>query len=152
MNLRIRRAKPEQADELTRIALAAKAHWGYPKRWLEIWTPQLTFSPDYFEENEGWVAIVKERPIGFYTLQEKNGNTTIENLWVLPEYIGKGIGKALFLHAVRLSRRRGNRTLQLEADPNAVGFYEKMGMHKVGEYQYEVDGQPRSLPIMELKL
>ncbi|MBN2118008.1 MAG: GNAT family N-acetyltransferase [Anaerolineales bacterium] len=153
MNLQILRAAPEQANELSRIALAAKAHWGYPKHWLEIWAPQLTFRPAYFEENEGWVAILNEKPIGFYTLQEANGNASIENLWVLPEFIGKGVGKTLFLHAVERSRQRGYETLQLEADPNAVGFYEKMGMHKIGEQRYpEMDCQPRSLPIMEMKL
>ena len=153
MNLQIRRANPEQADELTRIALAAKAYWGYPKHWMEIWAPQLTFSPKYFEENEGWVACVDEMPVGFYTLQEKDGTASIENLWVLPEFIGKGVGKTLFLHAVELSRQRGYETLQLEADPNAAGFYEKMGMHKIGEQRYpEMDGQPRILPIMEMKL
>ncbi len=152
MNLQIIRATPEQAAELTRIALAAKAHWDYPQRWLEIWRPQLTFKPQYFEENVGWVAVFNEGPIGFYTLQEKDGTASIGNLWVLPEYMGKGVGRALFLHAVELSRGRGNTVLQLEADPNAVGFYEKMGMNNVGEYSYEVDGQPRILPIMEMKL
>lgn len=152
MNLQIHRATPEQADELTRIALAAKTHWGYPQRWLEIWAPQLTFSPQYFEKNEGWVACVDETTVGFYTLQEKDGTASIENLWVLPKYMGRGIGKALFLHAVELSRRRGNTTLQLEADPNAVGFYERMGMHQIDEYRYELDGQTRSLPVMEMKL
>lgn len=152
MNLQIIRANPEQADELTCIALAAKAYWGYPKLWLEIWTPQLTFSSRYFEENEGWVAVLGERSIGFYTLQEENGNACIENLWVLPEFIGKGIGKALFQHAVELARQRGYEILQLVADPNAAGFYTKMGMHKVGEHQYELEGQPRRLPIMEIKL
>ena len=148
----IRRVIPAEADVLSQIAFAAKAHWGYPQRWLEIWTPQLTFSSEYFEKNEGWVAAVDEVLVGFYTLQEQSGIASIENLWVLPEYIGKGIGKALFLHAVELSRQRGYKILRLESDPNAVGFYEKMGMHKVNEHWYEVDGQPRILPIMELSL
>ena len=152
MKLEIHRATPEQAGELTRIALAAKAHWGYPQRWLEIWTPQLTFSPEYFEKNEGWVAAVDEILVGFYTLQEESRIASLENLWVSPEYIGKGIGKALFLHAVELSRQRGYELLQLEADPNAIGFYEKMDMHKVDEHRYEVEGQSRILPIMEMKL
>jgi ribosomal protein S18 acetylase RimI-like enzyme len=146
------RATPKQADELTRIAQAAKAHWGYPKRWLELWAPQLSFSPEYFEKYEGWVAILDQRPIGFYTLQEEDGNACIENLWVLPEFIGKGVGRALFLHAVEQSRQRGYEILQLVADPNAAGFYEKMGMYKVGEQTYELEGQPRSLPVMEMKL
>lgn len=152
MNFQITRATPDQAAELTCIAQAAKAHWGYPRRWLEMWAPQLTFSPQYFEENEGWAAVLDGRPIGFYTLQEEDGNACIENLWVLPEFIGKGVGKALFLHAVERSRQRGYTVLQLEADPNAAGFYERMGMHKIGEHQYELEGQPRSLPIMEMEL
>ncbi len=151
MNLQIYHAKPEQADELTRIALAAKAHWGYPKRWMEIWAPQLTFSPEYFEENESWVAEESGVPIAFYTLQEKNENAWLENLWVLPKFIGKGVGKVLFFHAVELSRQR-YRVLQLEADPNAMGFYQKMGMHKIGERRSEVEDQPRILPIMEQEL
>lgn len=148
----IQPARSEQADQLTQVALAAKAHWGYPERWLEIWKPQLTLSPEYFVEHEGWMAVAKETPIGFYTLEDRNGSAWLENLWVLPEYIGKGVGKTLFLHAVELSRERGYKTLQLESDPNAVGFYEKMGMHKIGERHSEVDGQPRVLPIMELLL
>jgi ribosomal protein S18 acetylase RimI-like enzyme len=148
----IHRAIPEEADILSQIAFSAKAHWSYPERWLEIWKPQLTFSPEYFEENESWVAVDGEKPIGFCTLQEKHGNAWIENLWILPEFIGKGIGKRLFLHAVELSRQRGYEILQLEADPNAFGFYKKMGMQAIGERQSEVEGQPRILPIMEMKL
>ena len=152
MDLQIRRVKPEQADVLTRIALAAKRHWGYPERWMEIWKPQLTFSPEYFEENESWVAEINNAPVAFSTLLEKDGSAWIENLWVSPECIGKGVGKSLFSYALDLSRQRGCKSLRLEADPNAVGFYEKMGMRKTGKRVSEVEGQPRILPIMELEL
>jgi ribosomal protein S18 acetylase RimI-like enzyme len=151
-DFQIRHAISKEATALSQIAFAAKAHWGYPKYWLEIWKPQLTFSPEYFEKNESWVAEIKGVSIAFYTLQEKNGNAWIENLWVSPEFIGKGVGKKLFLHAVGVCRQRGHETLQLEADPNAVGFYEKMGMYKIGERHSEVEGQLRILPIMEMKL
>jgi ribosomal protein S18 acetylase RimI-like enzyme len=70
----------------------------------------------------------------------------------MPEFIGLGIGKQLFRHALATARERGYKTLQLEADPNAIGFYEKMGMHKIHEHRSEVDGQPRFLPIMEMEL
>ena len=148
----IRRVLPEEANLLSKIALSAKAHWGYPERWMEIWTPLLTYSTKYFEENEGWAAVLDKKPIAFYTLQEKHGTAWIEDLWVLPEYIGQGVGKQLFLDAISRARERGYKTLQLEADPNAVGFYEKMGMHKIGERYSEVDGQLRILPIMEMDL
>jgi ribosomal protein S18 acetylase RimI-like enzyme len=150
--VKIRRARPDEADVLTQIALSAKAHWGYPERWMEIWTPQLTFSPEYFEETESWTAEIDHKPVGFYTLQEKDGKAWIEDLWVLPDYMGQGVGRQLFLDAISRASQIRYKTLQLEADPNAVGFYEKMGMHKIGERHSEVDGQPRILPIMEMDL
>ena len=152
MDLNIHRAKPEQAEALSLIALAAKGHWSYPERWMEIWKPQLTFSPAYFEQKESWVVETDHTPIGFYTLLEKDGSAWLENLWVSPEFIGKGVGKKLFLHAVALARQRGYERLQLEADTNATGFYEKMGMKKVGERTSEVEEQPRHLPILEIGL
>lgn len=148
----IRRADPEEAESLTRIALSAKRHWGYPERWMEIWTPQLTFSPQYFEENESWVAMDEAKPVAFYTLQEKDGSAWLENLWVLPQYMGKDVGRQLFLYAISRARELQYDIMQLEADPNAVGFYEKMRMYKIGERHTEVDGQPRILPIMEICL
>ena len=148
----VRRVNPDEAGLLTQIALSAKRHWGYPEQWMEIWTPQLTFSPEYFQENESWVAEIDGRSTAFYTLQGKDGIAWIENLWVLPEYIGQGVGRNLFLHAMARSLELGYKILQLEADPNAAGFYEKMGMRKIGETQYEMDGQPRVLPMMEIDL
>lgn len=148
----IRPAMPEEANILSQIAIAAKSHWNYPIHWMERWIPQLTFSPTYFDENESWVAEMDDEPIAFSTLQERDGNAWLENIWVLPAHIGQGVGKQLFRHALDRARERGHQSLQLEAEPNAVGFYEKMGMKKVGEHQYELDGQPRSLPLMEMDL
>jgi GNAT superfamily N-acetyltransferase len=148
----IRSVNPQEADNLTQIALAAKRHWSYPERWIELWTPQLTFDIGYFEKNESWAAEVDGKPVAFYTLLDKSGIAWLENLWVMPEFIGTGIGRQLFLHAMELARSRGYKMLQLEADPNAAGFYEKMGMHEIAEQRYEIDGQPRILPVMEMKL
>jgi GNAT superfamily N-acetyltransferase len=148
----IRRVFLEEADKLTEIALAAKRHWGYPERWISLWTSELTFGPDYFEVNESWAAVMDEEPVAFYTFLDKNGIAWIENLWVGPRLIGKGIGRLLFEHAIDLARQREYKIIQLEADPNARGFYEKMGMHQIGERRSEVDGQPRSLPVMEMEL
>jgi GNAT superfamily N-acetyltransferase len=148
----IRIAKLEEADALSQIAIAAKGHWNYPGHWMELWLPQLTFSSEYFEQNESWAAEENGTPIAFYTLQDRDGIAWLENLWVLPAYIGKGVGTQLFMHAVELARGRGYKILQLEAEPNALGFYEKIGLHRIGEHQYELDGQPRILSIMEMIL
>ncbi len=152
MTISIRLAKPQEADVLSQIAIAAKGHWNYPQHWMELWRPQLTFAIEYFEQYESWLAEAEGMPIAFYTLQDRDAIAWLDNLFVMPTYIGKGVGKQLFLHAVEVARGRGYKILQLEAEPNAIGFYEKMGMHRIGEHQYELDGQPRILPIMEMSL
>jgi len=153
MKINIRHAFPEDAHVLSEIAFSAKAHWGYPDHLMEIWRPDFTFSAEYFIEHENWTAELEGKLVAFYTLDEKDGNAWIENLWVMPEHMGKGIGKRLFLDALSRSRLRGYLILRLESDPNAVGFYRKMGMYKVGEVNRPIDEDPsRVLPVMEIKL
>ena len=41
--------------------------------------------------------------------------------------VGRGIGRRLFRCAAEHARATGARTLEWEAEPNALGFYEKMG-------------------------
>jgi len=148
----IRRGLPDDAATLSAIAFTAKAHWGYPEEWMESWRPQFEFSPGYFIEYESWVAVLDDTPIAFYTLQERDRDSWLENLWVLPEYMGRGLGRKLFLHAVARSRKKGFSSLRLKADPNAKGFYEKMGMHQAGVNRYDFKDVERILPIMEMKL
>jgi len=180
----IRRASPEDAEQLTQITIASKRHWNYPEKWIQLWIPELTFSPQYISDHEVWLAVEDETPVAYYSLKlqpviarsreaatkqspsmiqgllrreehppRDDGNDLwLENLWVLPEHMGQGIGKMLFQHALERSRSRGVFTLKIEADPNAQSFYEKMGAQKVSEHQYELDGQLRILPIMEINL
>ena len=80
MNINIRRALPEDADILSKIAFSAKAHWDYSKHLMEMWKPQLTFSDDYFIEHESWTVELDGEPIAFYTLEERDRNAWMENL------------------------------------------------------------------------
>lgn len=152
MNFEIIRGMPEHASILTKITLAAKRHWNYPEKWMQLWIPELTFSAEYISANEVWLAVADKISVGYYSFKQDDNSLWLENLWVLPEYMGRGIGRQLFEHALEKSRMRGASILKIEADPNAQRFYEKMGAHKSGEHQYELDGQLRVLPIMEISL
>ncbi len=55
--MKIVRAPAELAGSLSAIALAAKRHWRYPERWIEIWTPILTLTPEYVTANPTFAAI-----------------------------------------------------------------------------------------------
>jgi GNAT superfamily N-acetyltransferase len=148
--MNIRRALPEEADSLSQIALSAKAHWGYPERWMEIWTPLLTITPEFISSADVWAAEVNSELAGFYALIFVGQRASLEHLWILPAYMGKGIGRALFEHALARCREMQCQGLEIVSDPNAQDFYECMGAKKVGVSLGEVDGELRSLPIMEI--
>src|SRR3982750_2067476 len=88
----IRKATPEDSSTLTNIALAAKRHWGYPERWIKYWEADLTISPEFIERNEVYVADQDNEACGFYALCINENRAELEHMWVLPEYIGTGIG------------------------------------------------------------
>jgi GNAT superfamily N-acetyltransferase len=148
--LEIHRAQPGDADALTRIAFAAKAHWGYPERWMERWRDTLTITPEFIRQNEIHVATVEGEQAGFYALVGEGRRIVLEHLWVLPERMGAGVGRALFEHAVRTAASLGAGVVGIEADPNAEGFYRRMGARRVGEIVYEIDGQERVLPLLAM--
>ena len=150
--VQIRRAVPEDAEALSRIAFAAKAHWGYPERWMERWREGLTIAPGFVAGNEVYAAVAEEEPAGFYALVWDGSRMVLEHLWVLPERMGTGVGRALFEHALQKAVALGAETLGIEADPNAEGFYRRMGARRVGEISYELDGRKRVLPLLAMNL
>lgn len=150
--LTLERARADHAHALTEITMAAKRLWEYPEAWIQIWLPQLTISKEYINENETWLALLNDEPAGFYSLKQYEGIWWLDHLWVRPGAMGQGLGGFLFRHALMRCRARGVSILRIESDPNAQGFYEKMGAVKVEECHTEVEGQSRILPIMEIHL
>lgn len=149
--MQIVRAKPEDAGALTEIAHAAKRHWGYPERWIESWRDILTMRPEFIAANIAYCAVEKDLTVGFYVLTPEVDGLHLDHLWILPAVMQRGTGRALFEHAVEQARNSGFSSIKIEADPNAEGFYRRMGAERVGTKVTEIDGKPRELPLMEYK-
>jgi GNAT superfamily N-acetyltransferase len=146
--MHIVRAKPGYAANLTEIAFAAKRHWGYPENWIKSWCDLLTIQPEFIGRHETHSAILDGRIVGFYALGRKDRQMDLVYLWVLPDSMGQGIGRSLFQHAVECLRESGSRELKIESDPNAEGFYQRLGAKRVGISAKELKGQRRQLPIL----
>jgi hypothetical protein len=129
-SLVIRKAATADASTLTQIAHDAKRHWGYPEHWIQHWQKDLTISPDFIAANEVYVAESEGKLVGFYALVVAEQKAELDHLWVAPPHIGTGV--------------------EILADPNAEGFYRKMGAHRVGESTSELDGVPRILPRLAI--
>jgi len=145
-------AKPQDADALTEIAYAAKRHWGYPERWIESWRDTLTIRPEFIAANVTYSAMEDDCAVGFYLLAIENDGVHLDHLWIAPHAMGRGIGRALFDHAVEETRQLGHRILKIEADPNAERFYTRMGARRVGEVVREIERQRRVLPLLLYEL
>ena len=150
--MEIRRAQPVDASALSRIARTSKASWGYPEVWLEQWQEQLTIPPEFIAANETFIAVIDRQIVAFHALLQTPTEIRLEHLWVLPEHMGRGIGRKLFAHAVERARALGAISLTIEADPNAEAFYRHLGAIKVGAVETEIEGQRRELPLLSLGL
>jgi len=152
MHITIQEATPDQADLLTQIAHEAKRHWHYPETWIALWRTTLTITPDFIESNKAYVAVVDGEVSGFYILIDSGEKAILDHMWLKPSYIGRGVGRELFAHAVETAISLGASSIEIEADPNAEGFYLRMGARKIGENQYEIEGSPRVLPLLIVDL
>ena len=145
--VQIVRAKPEDAAALTEIAFAAKRHWGYPERWIQIWSDILTVTPELVATNPTFSAIEDDRVVGFSSLTIKP-RPDLTHLWVLPSAMGRGFGRALFERIVEQARELEFSAFEIEADPNAEAFYQHMGAKRVGTSVTEIEGERRELPLL----
>jgi GNAT superfamily N-acetyltransferase len=148
----ITRAVPEDAAELTRIAHAAKRHWGYPEEWIARWAAGLTVTPDFIMAQPTVVARLERDVVGFAALTGLGRQLRLEHLWVLPAFMGRGAGRALFQEVGRLGRAAGWSSLQIVSDPNAEGFYLRLGARRIGEAISDPEGHGGALPVLLVNL
>lgn len=134
---------------LAALALRSKAHWGYPPEFLDRFARGLGMSAEVLAANDVQVGESDGDVRGFYTLLYRPDRTVLDDLWLEPDEIGRGSGRALFEHARDRAAATGSRVLEWDADPHAVGFYERMGAVTVGRVDSPL-GRP--LPVMRLTL
>jgi GNAT superfamily N-acetyltransferase len=143
------RAGPGDVAALRAICVAAKGYWGYPPEWMAQWNERLRITPDYVERNLTYTAVEEGAIIAWYALVQGWQKSLLDHLWVTPERIGTGVGRALFHHALDQARRAGSSYVEIEAEPYAVGFYERMGARQV---KMVMGAMHREIPVMVIDL
>lgn len=149
--MKIQKAEITDNEVLTLLTKKSKGYWGFSEETLKEWEHLLVVSKEYIEKNQVYKLLTKNEIIGYYSYFEDKENTIkLDNLFVLPEYIGKGFGKILMKHFLSNIRNIGIEKIILDSEPNAENFYNKFGFEKIGQLESSIKG--RFLPIMELKL
>ncbi|MHA1984608.1 MAG: GNAT family N-acetyltransferase [Candidatus Hodarchaeales archaeon] len=149
---RIRNAKIEEADFLSKIALSSKAYWGYDEEFLEKCKPYLTISQNDIIQTLVYVIENKNSILGFYQLKPLNKiEIDLAMFFIDPNHIKKNLGEKMLKHSKDISKELGYKSLIIESDPNAKGFYEKQGGKFRGYSKSEVFDN-RILPVYEITL
>ena len=136
---------------LTNIALTSKAFWGYADYLIESWREELTITSKMIEEMMIYKFLQDNTIVGFYALNPPKENTIeLEMLFVLPDFIGRKIGKQLLYHSFEKAKKLGCNSMTLLADPNAVAFYESQGFCEIDKKESSIPN--RFLPILKVDL
>lgn len=87
--------------------------------------------------------------VAFYsfTINERK----LDTLFIDPNYIGKGLGRTIWDHLLNKTKELGINEFTLDSEPNAEGFYLKMGAKNIGSTPSSVFPD-RHLPLMKVKV
>ena len=147
-DLIVRRARAGEATALTALCVRSKAHWGYDADFMRRSRASLTVS-DADIAAGGVLVAERARLLLGVARVEPDGELGL--MFVDPEALNRGVGRALFDAAAALARRLGARRMPILADPNAAAFYERMGAKLVG--RTPSDAIPgRTLPLYQYDL
>ncbi len=150
--MHFRKARPDEAESLTRLVMEAKAHWGYGVEQLAAWRPSLAVTAEQLRSQPAFV-LEADSVVGFYSLRVVEGTCELDNLWVVPNEVGRGHGRELLAHAVDVARSMGLREIVIDADPNAESFYVHCGATVTGAVPAPIEGQAgRTRPQLRLSV
>ena len=150
----IREAVPDEANYMSGLAMRSKQYWGYSDKFMDACIEELSVSRAYIENTDYCyvVAVIDEDIVGFYMLEGLSG-TEIElgALFVDPDHIGTGVGRALLDNAKCHAKKLGAHKLNIQGDPNAEKFYRAAGGVPTGRKESEsIPG--RFLPTFQILL
>lgn len=148
------------AHELAALGTRSKGVWGYDEAFMERfgsqmgpWLAEFTAG---MRGDDGRLVLVAEDDdaiVGFAVLEQTDPEKPawLEDLWIEPHRMRGGIGGALLRAALDAAGAAGRTALEFESDPNAEGFYVRMGAVRIGEQASDFQAG-RMLPVMRFEL
>ncbi|MFK7823233.1 MAG: GNAT family N-acetyltransferase [Oligoflexales bacterium] len=106
---------------------------------------------------EGFVEKLVDKKtnalIGFFSFKDSKENSSIElgHLFISPDLINQGYGRQLFARALAKAKSLGKKRVYWISDPDAEGFYLKMGARKIGTDENILNPKVR-VPLFEIKI
>ncbi|MFG2987913.1 GNAT family N-acetyltransferase [Streptomyces sp. NPDC048257] len=126
--VKVRAARPAEAEDLTGLVMRSKAHWGYAAGFLAACADELRIRADDVTARRVVVAENgRGEVLGVASLEGTPPLAALGLLFVEPSAIGQGVGRLLYRDALQRAVELGVRRLVIDSDPHAAGFYRAMG-------------------------
>lgn len=103
----------------------------------------LILGPEGLAEGRTYVAEEDGSVVGFATWSGAGAIIELEDLFVHPGWMRRGIARALVSHIAEVLRARGAERLEVTANPHALGFYHAAGFIGCGVAQTDFGPAPR---------
>jgi N-acetylglutamate synthase-like GNAT family acetyltransferase len=128
--IHIVRARERSLGKINRLIARSKRYWNWPPAYLEAALLLHVLTTDYLQTNHCFEVLATDGAlIGFCSVVADNPRMILDNLWVTPDLIGRGVGRRTCEHLFRFAREQGWTELWVVPDAPAEGFYRKVGGH-----------------------
>jgi ribosomal protein S18 acetylase RimI-like enzyme len=84
-----------------------------------------------------------DRIVGFVTSREADGILELDDLFVDPDWMRRGVATLLMRDVTRIARQRNITRIEVTANPHALAFYRRIGFRLAGETQTRFGPAPR---------
>lgn len=154
MPIRIRLAQAGEARALGALCVRSKAYWGYDAEFMRLSYRSLQIDAAAVELGRVFVAVDEASNLlgvaDCCELPEPDAFDLL-HLFVDPQALRRGVGRALFEAACAWCVAQGGTKLLILSDPNAAQFYQRLGANLIGEAASDAIPD-RLLPLLEYRL
>ena len=144
---RIADAAESDAPVLEDLQLRSSSVWEEYREQLAAHPDAIELPMDAVRDGRVRVAYGDSRILGFsVVLTGQDGHCELDGLFVEPDVMRGGVGRALMADVIATARREGAVAIDVTANPRAYGFYEKLG------FTYGAPAETRFGPALRMHL
>ncbi|WP_162263960.1 MULTISPECIES: GNAT family N-acetyltransferase [Legionella] len=128
----------------------SKAVWNYSESFLNVFMEKYGVKPSFLEREEIVLFEKDQSLVGLYAFKiNEQSAAELDLFFINSNHIRQGLGKQIWQHAINFASTKGWLKFELVSDPNAEGFYLKMGAKSLRKFE---SFPGRFVPVLSVSL
>lgn len=93
----IKLATETDLEIINHILRLSKSYWGYDKQFMDRFMNEFRITPEHLHQSKTYLFYVDEKLAGYFGfILTNDGQLELDNFFLYPDYIGKGLGRRLW--------------------------------------------------------